>query len=431
VVIQADPSNYLTKLASLKAGETLLLTPGNYGIDAQGNDTASPPGLPIFNLNGSVTAPIVISGPASGPMPVFFGRSTHNTIRLSNASHVVVRRIEVNGRDLGGFGVSAQGLVHDITIEECYLHGVGGDQQVVGISTTGSSTWNWIIRRNRIVGAGTGIYCGSSDGTSPFVAGLIEHNVIVDTIGYNMQVKHQAVWGSVPVGMPTGKTTTIIRHNVFSKSGSSSTGGNARPNLLVGDAPASGPGSSNDFAIYGNFFYLNPTESLFQGEGSIAFYGNVMVADDAAIRVQRQNGLVRSIAIFGNTVLVRGTGTAIAVSGGGAGTTQRVLGNAVFATGDPISVSGATAAATQNATDSSGNARAYLIDPMSTLGSLNLFPKTGSPLRQAPSVDMSGLDVHPDWNRDFNGNVRDAAYRGAYTGEGTNPGWRLSLDFKP
>jgi hypothetical protein len=431
VVIQADPSNYLSKLAALKAGETLQLAAGNYGVDSAGNDTGNPPGLPIFGLNGSAAAPIVITGPASGPMPVFFGRSTHNTIRLANASHVVVRRVEVNGRDLGGFGVACQGPTHDITIEDCYLHGVGGDQQVVGISTTGNSTWNWVIRRNRIVGAGTGVYLGNSDGTSPFVAGLIEHNLIVDTIGYNLQVKHQIVWSGVPADLPTGKTTTIIRHNVFSKSAAtSSTGGDARPNLLVGDCPPSGPGSSNGFAIYGNFFFRNPTESLFQGEGNIAFYGNVMVADDAAVRVQRQNGAVRDVAIFGNTVVGSG-GTAISVSGGSAGYTQRVLGNAVFTPGTGISVSGSAAAATQNVTDSRSNAVAYLVNPLAAPGSLSLFPKAGSALRQTPAFDSGGLDAFPDWNRDFNGNTRDLSYRGAYSGEGSNPGWALALDFKP
>src|SRR5262245_52034803 len=56
-VIAADPSNYLAKLAALKPGDTLLLAAGDYGVDAQGRDTASPPGLPIFGLNGTAEAP--------------------------------------------------------------------------------------------------------------------------------------------------------------------------------------------------------------------------------------------------------------------------------------------------------------------------------------------------------------------------------------
>ncbi len=34
--------------------------------------------------------------------------------------------------------------------------------------------------------------------------------------------------------MPTADRKTIIRHNVFSKANNAATGGNARPNLLVG-----------------------------------------------------------------------------------------------------------------------------------------------------------------------------------------------------
>lgn len=408
-----------------------MLAPGNYGSDAQGVDTSNPPGLPIFDLNGTASAPIVISGPETGPRPILFGRDTHNTIRLANASYIVIRRLEIDGRGRAGFGVATQGPTHDITIEDNYFHGLGGDQQIVGISTTGQATWNWIIRRNRIVGAGTGMYLGNSTGDSPFVNGLVENNLIVDSIGYCIQIKHQLVWTNVPSGMPTGKTATVIRNNVFAKSASSSTGANARPNLLVGDCPPSGPGSTNGVVIYGNFFHRNPTESLFQGEGNIAFYSNVMVADDAAIRVQTHNGSVRDVRIFNNTVLSSGNSSAISVSGGVAGTTQKVLGNAVFSAGTPISVGGAGATVSQNVSETLANAAAYVVNPTGGLGSLDLFPKTGSALKQGASpLVTTGLEGFTDWNLDFNRIARDMAYRGAYGGEGTNPGWRLALEFK-
>lgn len=427
-MINAGPSDYLDKLAQLVAGDTLLLAAGNYGVDGQGSDTSDPPGLPIFGLNGTAAAPIVITGPDSGARPKLLGRNNTNTVRLANASYIVIRRLEIDGRGYNGFGVATQGPTHDITIEDNYFHGQGADQSIVAISTTGQPTWNWIIRRNLIEGAGTGMYLGNSNGDSPFVAGLIEHNVVRDTIGYNVQVKHQAVWASVPAGMPTGKSTTIIRHNVFSKSSNSSTGDLARPNLLVGDCPPSGPGSTNGFAIYANFFYRNPSESLFQGEGHIAFYDNLMVADDAAVRVQLHNGLVRDVRIFHNTIV--SSGAAVAVSGGAAGFTQRLQANAVFATGTPITVSGSGATATQNVTDNRINAVNYLANPLAALGTLDLFPKVGSALKQG-AADLSGLDAYPDWNKDFNGNTHDASFRGAYSGEGSNPGWVLALALKP
>lgn len=403
-----------------------MLQSGNYGVDAQGRDTGNPPGLPIFDLNGTAASPIVITGPDSGPLPVLLGRSTHNTIRFANASHVVVRRLVVDGRDRGGFGVAVQGPCHSITIEDNVFRGQGDDQNTVAISTTGRPTWGWVIRRNEISGAGTGMYLGNSNGDSPFVDGLIEGNLVRDCIGYCLQIKHQVAWGSVPAGMPTGRTTTIIRHNVFAKSGNSSTGGMARPNLLVGDQPPSGPGSSNGFAIYGNLFHLNATESLFQGEGNIAFYDNVMVTTGTAIRIQRHNGVVRDVRVFHNTIVAGDLG--MSIGGGAAGFSQRAIGNAVFASGTPISLGGGATGA-GNITDLRANAPGYLNNPLAAIGSLDLYPRTG--MLRAAAVDLTGLDAYPDWNRDFNGTVRDPAYRGAYSGEGTNPGWTLALARKP
>ena len=79
---------------------------------------------------------------------------------------------------------------HHITLENLLIRGHGNNQQTVGISTK-CPAWNWVIRGNTIIGAGTGMYLGDSDGSAPFVAGVIERNLIVDTIGYNLQIKHQ------------------------------------------------------------------------------------------------------------------------------------------------------------------------------------------------------------------------------------------------
>ena len=199
------------------------------------------PGLPVFNLNGTASAPITITGANDASQTVLLGRSTHNTIRISGSSYVIVKNLTVDGRDLGGDGVKAQGISHHITIENLIIRGVGANQQVVGISTNGATTWNWTIRGNTIIGAGTGMYLGNSDGTNPFIAGVIERNVVRDTIGYNVQIKHQIPWPNIS-GLPTGKTSTLVRHNVFTKGSNSSTGSLARPNLLIGDVPQAGPG---------------------------------------------------------------------------------------------------------------------------------------------------------------------------------------------
>jgi hypothetical protein len=425
-VIQAGPADYLSKLAALQPGDTLLLAPGRYGVDANGADTSSVPGLPVFNLNGTASAPIIITGPSSGDRPVLLGRSTHNTVRVAGSSHVVIRNLDIDGRDLGGFGVAAQGSTHHITLENLNIRGVGGSQQRVGIAAN-APTWNWIVRGNTIVGAGTGMYFGNSDGRNPFVAGLIERNVVLDTIGYNIQVKHQVPWSGVPADMPGGATQTIIRHNVFSKTSSFVSADGARPNLLVGDQPASGPGADNGFEIYGNFFYRNPTEALFQGEGKVAFYANVLYnPDGTAMRIQPHNGRVRRVRIFGNTIVALSTG--IAVSGGLAGTTQRVTGNAVFAA-QPLSVSGADALSAANRTGTLAQAADHLDAPAAALGSLDLHPKAGA--LASTGLDAADLSAYPDWNLDFNGRARSDNTAGAYDTTGVNPGWTLQRARKP
>ena len=153
------------------------------------------------------------------------------TVRFDNASYIIVRNVEIDGRDRGGDGVNSQGNSHHITLENVVIRGVGGNQQIVGISTK-ATVWDWTIRNCEIYGAGTGLYLGDSDGSVPFIRGLIENNLMVDTIGYNMQIKHQNGRPNL-AGIPTGNSQTIIRHNVFSKANNASGGGNARPNLLV------------------------------------------------------------------------------------------------------------------------------------------------------------------------------------------------------
>jgi len=135
----------------------------------------------------------------------------------------------------------------------------------------------WIIRGNVISGAGTGIYLGDSDGHKPFIGGLIEYNIITNSIGYNLQIKHQKEQLAVQEEWPPERKNTIIRHNVFSKAQGGSEDTMARPNVLIGHLPPSGAGANNIYLIYSNLFFDNPNEALFQGEGNIAIYNNIFL----------------------------------------------------------------------------------------------------------------------------------------------------------
>ena len=413
--IHADPANYLALLPTLRPGDTLVLAPGPY------DNPDAPPGLPIFDLHGTAAAPITITGPETGPRPVFVGRATHNTVRIANASHIVVRNLDIDGRNLGGDGVNGQGPSHHITLENLGIRGIGPVQGVVGISTNRAPAWYWTIRGCAIVGAGTGMYLGNSDGRNPFVAGIIERNLVRDTLGYNVQIKHQVTWPELP-GLPAGRTVTIIRDNVFSKAANGSTGPQARPNLLVGDVPPSGRGSANGYEIYRNFFFQNPAEALVQAEGNVAFYANLLVNDmGGAVNVQPHHGLVRDVLILGNTIVASGHG--ISIRGGDPGHAQRVVGNAVFAT---VPTAGGTASA--NVVGSRAEAARYLVAPSSAATQRDFRPQPRALHAAAPDVrDYAGL---AERDRDFDGHPRDWKIRGAL-GSDARGAWLPKVEFKP
>jgi hypothetical protein len=426
-VIAANPSNYLERLALLKPGQTLLLEAGSYGVDAHGQDTERPPGLPIFNLNGTESAPIIISGPESGPRPVLLGRADTNTVRLRNASHLIVRNIDIDNRGRGAHGVAAQGVTHHITLENLSIRGVGDHQGTVGIAANNAPSWNWTIRGNRIVGAGTGMYLGNSDGGNPFVGGLIERNLVVDTIGYNIQIKHQIPWGPMPAGFPMDKTRTVVRHNVLVKRLALASDAGPRPNLLVGDQPPVGPGADNGVEIYGNLFYRNPTEALFQGEGNISFHHNVLVNDlGPAIRLQKHNGAVRNVQMFANTVVARDEG--ISLSGTSADSVQRIVSNAVFAA-TPLRVAGAGLKTSDNLVGAFRESTLHLNRPLGELGDIDLRPKPRA--LQGTPADTAGLDSSLEWDRDFDGAPYAWIGRGAYSVRAPGPGWVPREEVKP
>ncbi len=419
-IYNGNSTNYRDILNILLPGDTLLLAAGIYTD-----------GLPLYGLNGTAVEPIIIAGPDSGPRAIFYANPCicYNTIEIQDSSYIEIYNLELDGRNLANVdAVKASGnqtvnWAHHITLENLYIHDHAPNQQTVGISTK-IPAWDWVIRRNIINSAGTGLYLGNSDGNAPFIRGLVEGNLVVDTIGYNMQIKHQNGRPNIP-NIPTGDNHTIIRHNVFSKANNASTGGNARPNLLVGHWPLAGSGSNDLYLIYGNFFYENPTpEPLFQGTGNIALYANLFVSSDgdSAAFQPHEGGNPQLIRAFSNTVVSAGTG--IRVTGGEGGYRQIIIGNAVFAAA-PLQ----GGSQSQNITNSYANASNYLANPFAPPGQLDLYPLTGT-LTGSP-LDTSSINTFTHWNQDFNFATHNGIFRGAYTGDGQNPGWLPQLDRKP
>lgn len=412
-VLAADPGSYLTQVASLQPGDLLQLAPGTYTQ-----------GLTFFEHHGEPGRCIVVEGPASGAPAVFTGRDCCNTVSISNSSYLVVRNLELDGQGRWGDGVKAEGTsdyAHHITLENLYVHGHGRDQQVVGINTK-CPAWNWVIRGNTIVEAGTGVYLGNSDGEDELSNSLVEYNVILDTIGYNLQVKHQN-GRATSLGAPASGVT-ILRHNVFSKAQNGSSGGAARPNVLVGHLPLSGAGADDDYLIYGNFFYQNPNEGLFQGEGNVILYDNLFLNDfGAAVRIQPHNDVPRRVRVFYNTVVA--TSTTVSITGGDPAFEQRLAGNALF--GDAPS----GGVQVDNTADTYAAASAYLKNPFGVLSGavdrLDLSPLAGT---LQNGVDTTLLTGYEDAGTDFDSRLRTVSFRGAYAGAGP-AAWLPALETKP
>ncbi|MGO9443219.1 MAG: hypothetical protein ACLPXB_00425 [Thiobacillaceae bacterium] len=299
---QATPETYLQDLRSLAPGDTLQLSPGTYQD-----------GLTVHDLQGHPDQPIIITGPENGAAATLLAQRGTNTISLADAAYIVIRNLTLNGRNLPVDGVKAEGysrFAHHIILENLHIIGHGNNQQTVGISTKCPS-WGWIIRGNVIEAAGTGMYLGNSDGRAPFWAGLIEGNRVVDSIGYDLQIKHQNPRTLVQ-DASTAPAVTIIRNNLFGKSHNASFGGMARPNVLLGHWPLLGPGTDDRYLVYGNLFVDNPAEALFQAEGRLALYNNVFINRQGdGIHIQPHNDIPRDMDIFYNTVLARDAGIVI------------------------------------------------------------------------------------------------------------------------
>ncbi len=414
-----DPTmNYRAVLTALQPGDTVRLLPGRYTS-----------GLPVQGIEGTAARPILIYGPATGPRAVIAGRSCCNTLSMRDSAWVTVRDVDFDG---GGLAVDAIKLesdarfAHHITLEGLRITNHDGSQQAVGISTK-APAWDWVIRGVRIEGAGTGMYLGDSDGSAPFVRGLIEHVTILDTIGYNIEIKHQTGRPNL-AGLPTTPSSTLIRYSVFSKAANASQGGSGRPNVLVGHFPRTGAGRDDRYEIYGNFFYQNEAlaQTLFQGEGNLSFHDNLLYNEHGGAFLSRpHNDVPKAIDVYHNTIVASGAG--VEIWGADTSAAQRVIANAIYAS-PPIDHADGTNR--DNTTGDAAAARAALRAPSGPVGgTLDLRPRAGQ--LGGAAVDLSAFARDQDTGLDFDRNPRDGTMRGAYGPGGANAYWPLALVERP
>lgn len=416
--VQANPSNYLSLLGSLKPGDRLVLDPGTYTQ-----------GLPITGLNGTDAAWITISGPASGPGAIFEGNACCNTVELVSSSYVAIEHITVDGKGIDGvFGVSAKGstnnVVHHIRVEGCTFVGQNASQQTVAISTK-TPTHGWIIRGNVIDGAGTGLYLGNSNYAEPFVGGIIEYNLVRNTIGYNMQIKNQNAWPMHAALPNENAPRTILRHNVFIKDDTPSPDG-VRPNVFLGGPPPSGLGAEALVEVYGNVFVHNANESLLQATGRVSIHDNIFVdASDAALYLAPHDGFpLLGARVYNNTFYAAKRAIYLGTQPAEG---DVVSGNLVFA---DTAFDGPFVGLGTNLVDTAGNAANFVNKPSVVLGEMDFYPLVGK--AETSPIDAAPFVADPEHICDFNGSPRKTfTHRGAYAGAGTNPGWKLAAEIKP
>jgi len=398
--IAATPHDYVGRVKALRAGDTLRLAPGRYAS-----------GLRIHHLHGEPGRPIVIEGPEDGAAAVILGRPGRNSVSILDSAHVVVRNLEIDGQGAFVDAVKAEGharYAHHITLENLFIHDFAANQQSVGISTK-CPAWDWVVRGNRIRNVGTGMYFGNSDGRAPFVGGLIEDNEVAGTIGYNLQIKHQKARPPL-AGLPLRPRVTIIRRNRFSKGDNSSSAEWARPNVLLGHFPPSGPGAKDSYLVYANLFRQNPSEALFQGEGNIALYNNLFFNshrnDFPAIAIQPHNDIPRQVIVLHNTVVSPGRGIRVLRKEEYWIDDQEVIGNAVFADW-PLS----GGRQSQNFVAVFSAAAGFLRAPGEDPRRLDLAPLDDR--LAGAEVDLARFARLPQVDRDFSGLARADGWHGA------------------
>jgi hypothetical protein len=413
-----NPSSYQSFISQLQAGDTLFLAAGNY--------TGR---MNLDDIVGTETAPIVIQGPEGTNSAVFLGNACCNTISLERCAFLEIRNLTIDGQNIPFIdAVKAEGTngnwTHHITLENLLVINHGGAALTTGINTKCVS-WDWVIRKNTFIEPGLGMYLGNSDGNGPFINGLIEYNLILNPIRYGLQIKHQNEGQRNIEGM-TLDGKTIIRYNVISREEGFDPD-TPRPNLLVGNFPASGPGENDYYEIYGNFLWQNPNEGLFQGTGNIAFYNNLLVNHQPngwGIFSFPHNGFnPRNIYYFNNTILSASEG--IEINNQNPAFTQMVIGNAIFAD-TPLDIG--SVAETDNITETLIGANSFLISPNNGLTTLDLTPR--DKMLSGTEIDFTDFTGFTDYDIDFDGVERGWEFRGAYASEGP-PLWVLGLVMRP
>jgi hypothetical protein len=185
------------------------------------------------------------------------------------------------------------------------------------------------------------------------------------------------------------------------------------------------------YEVYGNYFLHNYREALFQGSGRISLHDNIFVDgpyDYPAVVLRKQNFPLQIAHLYNNTIYSSERGIYF---GSRAEIEDAVVGNLVFAR---TPISGQILFKSANLVDSLDNASKFVASPSFDSTSMDFYPLPGR--CQGEPIDLSTFHNEVDYTLDFNGVQKTASkgsvrFRGAYSGEGANSGWRLQIGVKP
>lgn len=400
-VINAGPNNYTDIVNNLEAGDWMALESGTY------TDSIYPD-----NLQGTKENPIVISGPEDDGEVVLERHGYANTIEFGNSHNLVIRNIRLDGstNDVGmAIRARHNSFTSNITLENLYIHDYDYGSRTAIDTSNDAVAFGWTIRNVTIDGASTGMYFGCASGEDgAFIGATIEDNVVKDTSGYNIQIKHQN-HRDFDYEIPEGPHETIIRNNIFKRAGHQ----RFRPNLLLGHFPEQGTGSEDMYLVYGNTFYENEGgHRNVQTDSTAAFYNNLFInTKGGGIFAFDHNDNPKDIYIYRNTFLT--DGTAINVQDVDSDYEQVVKGNAIFSD-DPYSLDDNVIE--ENNFEADYNYKDdYLKNPdTSQIEEIDLRP-IGDALNKE-KIEYENNLILPDFENDFKGNLREQATFGAYAG---------------
>jgi len=109
--INGTPDSYLSKLANLQKGDTLILSAGSY----EG-------GFNITDRIGEADAWITITGPSTGSPAIIKGRSCCNTVQFRRSQYIKFQNFTIDGESRYS-GINAKdGTSHHITSQLKIIH---------------------------------------------------------------------------------------------------------------------------------------------------------------------------------------------------------------------------------------------------------------------------------------------------------------------